>query len=653
MRGSGSACYINNALYTHFIFYTDWLICVILVIFHDVGPIGIHVRDVHQAKIKKRCNVSTPSPVHAHNSSAPHTMFDISIDESGKTYSAPELVKDKSEAEIGNARKRKYFCVTCVGVKHPVSLKTRRTFDHVGKKARNYTALAWFSHHGGGKCGAPKAYKNEACSETATHWQAKHILCEHVGAYRFETFKCVGCTKHTKIEDGAGAVGRVEYTEKKSEGTFYRFDAVLMRNNAVSSVLEVWATHETSEQKREYCLQQGYTFAEFHAAHVVEAHKKAAPGEVFMLENLKKRVFQCQECAQARRELELRIEQERLRKIESEKLRAIVAAEKRRLDMLEVAKQQKLYEQELETKRVLEKQARDNEVKLQAVRLEERRKAAELEKKRQAIRLEEERIALELEGVRQEKVYAEYYNKTSAGQQTHILQLQETLHCNYLYMVWIKKNSTPYKDFLPYQLYCDGNSFIEKYGAFPCKKASHLATIRDTKAWFGFHREKAKQSAQLHVYSSTSQSYIEYEKGVSFKCICGKWAHPHHSYPECTEIYRSSMRHTAFDALVKQTKVWVKDFTHTHYIDPSDRTTDFEEASDPYFMACGRCLTSCVFCNKRFLLVCAAKDGCCGSCTFKTIHDIDTKKMSVSAHIKTTITQLKSDIARICPDIQA
>jgi hypothetical protein len=589
-------------------------------------------------------------------------MFDISIDESGKTYSAPELVKDKSEAEIGNARKRKYFCVTCVGVKHLVSLKTRRTFDHVDKKARNYTALAWFSHHGGGSRGVLKAYKNEACSETATHWQAKHILCEHIRAYRFETSKCSGCTKHTNIEDGTGATGRVEYTEKTSEGKTYRFDAVLMRNNVVSSVLEVWATHETSEQKREYCLQQGYTFAEFHAAHVVEAHKIAAPGEVFMLDNLKKRVFQCQECAQARRELEFRIEQERLRKIESEKLRAIEAAEKRRLDMLEVAKRHKLYEQELETKRMLEKQAQDNEVKLQAVRLEERRKAAELgkirqeeiaieqerEKKRQAIRLEEERIALELEEVRQEKIYAEYYNKTNAGQQTRILQLQETLHCNYLYMVWIKKNSTPYKDFLPHQLYCDGNSFIQEYGAFPCKKASHLATIRDTKAWFEFHRERAKQSAHWNVHSSTSQSYIEYEKGVSFKCICGKWAHPHHSYPQCTEIYCNSMCQKEFEKLVKTTKVWVHGRSSARYVDPSDRTHDFEEESDPYFMACGACTTPCVFCKKRFLLGCAAKDGCCGSCTFKTIHDIDTKKMSVSAHIKTTITQLKADIAEIC-----
>jgi len=269
-------------------------------------------------------------------------MFDIAVDESGKTYCAPDLVRDKSEAEIGNARKRKYFCVTCVGVKHPVSLKTRHTFDHIDKKTRNYTALAWFSHHGGGNRGPPKAYKNEACSETATHWQAKHILCEHVGAYRFETSRCSGCAKHTKIEDGAGASGRVEYTEKTPLGKTYRFDAVLLRDKAVSSVLEVWATHETSEQKREYCLEQGYSFAEFHAGHVVEAHGKVAPGAVFTLENLKTRVFECQECAQARRELELRIEQERLREIEAEKLRVVEAAEKRRIEAQELEKQRAL-----------------------------------------------------------------------------------------------------------------------------------------------------------------------------------------------------------------------------------------------------------------------------------------------------------------------
>ena len=580
-------------------------------------------------------------------------MFDISIDEFGKTYSALELVKDKSEAEIGNARKRKYSCLTCVGVKHQVFLKTRRTFDHMDKKTRNYTALAWFSHPGGGGHGSFKAYKNEACSETAMHCHAKHILCEHAGKYRFETSKCVGCTKYTKIEDGAGAVSRVEYTEKMSEGKIYRFDAVLLRNNAVSSVLEVWATHETSEQKREYCLQQGYTFAEFHAAHVVEAHTKAAPGEVFMLENLKPRVFECEECAQ-----------ERLQRIEDEQQRAFEAEEKRRLKMLEVAKQKRLYQQELETKMRLKRQARENEIKLDTIRREEWRNAMELEKKRQeeiaierkrekrllAIRLEEERIAMELEEARQEKVCVEYYAETSAGQETRILQLQETLHCNYMYMVWIKKNKTPYKDFLPHELSCGGYSFMEKYGAFPCKEASRLATIRDTKSWFGFHREMAKRSAQFEVSvstnNSTSRPYIEYEKGVSFKCICGKWAHPHHSYPECMEIHRSSMRHTAFDALVRTTKVWVKG--RTRYIDPSDRITDFEEESDPFFMACGRCLTSCVFCNKSFLLVVAAEGGCCGSCTFQTIDDMDAKKMSVLVHIRTTIAKLKTDIAGIC-----
>jgi len=447
MRGSGSACYINNALYTHFLFYTDWLICVILVIFHDVGPIGIHVRDVHQAKKKKRCNVSTPSPVHAHNSSARHTMFDISIDESGKTYSAPELVKDKSEAEIGNARKRKYFCVTCVGVKHPVSLKTRRTFDHVGKKARNYTALAWFSHHGGGKCGAPKAYKNEACSETATHWQAKHILCEHIRAYRFETSKCSGCTKHTNIEDGAGAAGRVEYTEKTSEGKTYRFDAVLMRNNAVSSVLEVWATHETSEQKREYCLKQGYTFAEFHAAHVVEMHEKTPRGGSYKLENLKIREFECKQCEYTRKQDEIRVENSRLREVA----------------IKEHARKQN--EIRLENARLQEEAAREHAKKQNEIRLENARLQEEAVKKKNMLRVENERLQkvandenarrdalLLLETRRRRRQVDSQFYETSTGAETRIIELQNELHTTCMSNMWMYRNFIRDRALPPYEL---------------------------------------------------------------------------------------------------------------------------------------------------------------------------------------------------------
>ena len=564
------------------------------------------------------------------------TMFNISVDESGKTYDASELVKDKSEAAIGNARKRKYFCVTCVDEKHPVYLKTRRKIDHIDKKTRNYTALAWFSHHGAGNGGKSKKCRNESCSETAIHWQAKHILCENVGGYWFETSKCSGCAEHTNIENGNEALGQVEYNEKTSDGKTYRFDTVLLRNKVVTSVIEVWATHETSEQKREYCLKMGYTFAEFHAPHVLEAHAKATPGLPFMLENLKIRVFECKQCAQARQKLE----QERLLAIQIEQLKVIEAAEESRLKVLEVEKQKKLQAQELENKRVLLIEARDNEIKLREIEIQEKQKKIELECKR-----------LELENKRQEEIYTEYYNETSAGKETQILQLQDTLHCNYLYKIWIATNSTFCEDFHPDELCCDQeNSFIESYGPFPGNKASRLVTIHDTKAWFGIYREKAIKSAQSRIYiresSGTRGEYIKYEKGVSFKCICGKWAHPTISYPRCMKIYRNTMRHTTFDNLVRTNKLWIK--ARAPYVDPSDRTCDFEEESDPYFMACGMCVTSCIFCKNSFLLDIAASNGCCGSCTHKTIDDINTKKMSVSAHIDTTIKYMETKIVKAC-----
>jgi len=76
-------------------------------------------------------------------------MFNIAMDESGNTCNSKELVKGKSAAEVGTARKRKYFCVTCVDGKHPLSLNIRRESLFASKRAK-YTMRAWFSHHGGG-----------------------------------------------------------------------------------------------------------------------------------------------------------------------------------------------------------------------------------------------------------------------------------------------------------------------------------------------------------------------------------------------------------------------------------------------------------------------------------------------------------------------
>jgi len=169
-----------------------------------------------------------------------------------------------------------------------VSLNIRHEVQISNKKARTYTSPAWFSHNGkGGNCGHSK--RDNPCSETARHWRAKHILSKHVGRYYFETSKCSGCQRHTHVENGAGARGVVEHSEKKPDGTQYRFDAVLLRGNSadsvVSSVMEVWATHETCEIKREYCLQKGYTFSEFNAQHVLDMHEASVEGVCYKLEN--------------------------------------------------------------------------------------------------------------------------------------------------------------------------------------------------------------------------------------------------------------------------------------------------------------------------------------------------------------------------------
>ena len=224
-------------------------------------------------------------------------MFNIAMDESGATCNSHELVKDKSVSDVGNAKKRKYFCVTCQDEKHPVFLKIRHKIQKMNTKARNYKSAAWFSHHGraceGENSGGSK--RDNPSPETALHWQAKHILCKDVERYSYVTSRCTGCG-HTHVEYGTGACARVEHTEKKADGKHYRFDVVLMRGDTVSSVMEVWATHETCELKRKYCLEMGFTFSEFDAQHVIDTHNNALEGESYELENLKIRYFECQEC---------------------------------------------------------------------------------------------------------------------------------------------------------------------------------------------------------------------------------------------------------------------------------------------------------------------------------------------------------------------
>ena len=250
-------------------------------------------------------------------------MFGIATDARGQTCDAEELVRGQSAAQVGNARKRQYFCVACAGARHPVSLKVRRD-----TRARNYTKLAWFSHHGGGGGGG-----GAAAPETARHWQAKHILSRHVGRYYFTAARCTGCAAHTQIEDGAGATGRVELPERTPDGALYFFDAALLRGApghlAVTSVLEVWATHKTAPAKRQYCLDRGYVFGEFDADAVIDAHRRAPAGAAYELENLAVRCFECAACARAQEAAASRVEHGRAQAIAEDARREQRAADDR------------------------------------------------------------------------------------------------------------------------------------------------------------------------------------------------------------------------------------------------------------------------------------------------------------------------------------
>ena len=67
---------------------------------------------------------------------------------------------------------------------------TRNEKQLLVDNSRNYTALAWFSHHGSG-CGG-NCEMDRPSGETKKHWHAKHILSEHASRYWFIAEKCTG-----------------------------------------------------------------------------------------------------------------------------------------------------------------------------------------------------------------------------------------------------------------------------------------------------------------------------------------------------------------------------------------------------------------------------------------------------------------------------
>jgi len=477
-------------------------------------------------------------------------MFDIAVDECGRTCAASELVAGKSETQRGNAKKRKYFCVACVNAKHPVFLKIRNEKQLLVGNSRNYTALAWFSHHGSG-CGG-NCEMDRPSGETKKHWHAKHILSEHASRYWFITEKCTGCDKHTKIENGVQATGRVEFRETACGGNVYSFDAVLMRGEpdkmVVTTVLEVWVTHETSDDKRQYCWDMGYMFGEFHADHVVEAYGQAAANTSFQLENLKIRLFECPDCAQ------LALQKE------NDILLASANAEKTRVWAEEA---------------------------LLFVMAEEQEAAELLELKIQAAKLR----------VIAQKAYKqqcalndmEFYDTTCVGAETRIMQLQEEVYSNGML-----------EHFYGSQL----------YGVFPTRVPLEMYTridpdiadatimrIHEPIDWFNFFRKKSMDTAvqryNLIADGKLRLNYVVYEKGILFKCICNKWVHPVKSHPSCVRVHIAQVDGEDWEGITMDGAFLSK----RHGLCGS-------------INVCGLCSDICVFCGNKTLLTYHKTQGC-------------------------------------------
>ena len=233
-------------------------------------------------------------------------MFIIAYNEHGRTVNAHDLCATPELRAW--ARKSRFECVECAE-RHPVHI-CFRDLEKAELSGRTSHGPAWWHHRGGGGIGS-----GGGAAESERHWHAKHILSEHVGRYSFVTSKCNSCERHTAVEAGADATGAVEYEQKLAGGRSYRFDAVLLQGARVRSVLEVWESHETSAEKRAHCLQQGYTFGEFDARHVMQQHVQAQ-GAPYTLQNLKIIYFECSECAE---ETVLRRERRRMQRVESER----------------------------------------------------------------------------------------------------------------------------------------------------------------------------------------------------------------------------------------------------------------------------------------------------------------------------------------------
>ena len=242
---------------------------------------------------------------------------------------------------------------------------------------------------------------------------------------------------------------------------------------------------------------------------------------------------------------------------------------------------------------------------------------------------------------KREQVDRQFY-ETSTGAETRVIELQNDLHATCMYIAWMCGNFTHNSALSPHELCGIPQPLAIKYPyeiermsmllceGFGIHTASRLATIRDPRAWCDWHINVAKQVALQRMLKikagALKLNFTQYEKGVSFKCICAKWAREDKSTPSCKRIYRHKMEYSDYNDILKKHKVWEFD---------RDKRVGFDEYDEQmsFIKTCGLCSTSCVFCGNTLLLSTAVQEGQCSTCSTHLVARVD--KMTKQSHKRT------------------
>ena len=224
----------------------------------------------------------------------------------GRLCLADDMVDAEDEQIL---RKRTFLCTTCP--------EEHRVYYNRTKNPR-YKKGAFFSH--GPNTNDKYTRDNDtnaqghARGESENHLQGKFLLQNNVGMYHFITKKCENCDEITVIETGLDHLVLVEKRMIVNESNLYVYDTVLVSglNKEPICVMEVYNTHETSQDKIKKTHTSGLQFAEFTVEDLENFRKHlVSPGGIsgvsYMLTNLKPEVLWCAECRDVvRREVLLR-----------------------------------------------------------------------------------------------------------------------------------------------------------------------------------------------------------------------------------------------------------------------------------------------------------------------------------------------------------